>query len=188
MRKPLWGLFQFKIRIIETQAKTLRHKQSLFCGCQHWLCTTQRSLLRKTEGKPQRNSSSLNILSSSSSSGGGRAEGISWISRRVSSVDWRFPSWCSCWLTQEAVKPPSSWEGVGEATALKTKKDRREKTVQMYCLKGTTRHKLTFLGLRGRCCRACRVPVWPVRVCNVDEPHHRGCETVFIILSSSIRT
>lgn len=71
--------------------------------------------------KPQHNLASLNLRSSSSSSTGGRAEGISWISRRVCSVDWRVPSWCSCWLTQEGVKPPSSWdrlEGVGEDTAM----------------------------------------------------------------------
>lgn len=82
-------------------------------------------------GKTQHSLVSVNLLSSSSSSAGGRAEGISWISRRVCSVVWRFPSWCSCWLTQEEVKPPSSWdrlEGVGEDTAVNKRTDVRKQS------------------------------------------------------------
>lgn len=55
--------------------------------------------------------------SSSSSTGGGRAEGISWISRLLSSVDCMGPSWCCCWLTHECVKPPSSSGWAVGATA-----------------------------------------------------------------------
>lgn len=52
------------------------------------------------------------LSSSSSSSAGGRADGISWISRRVWSVDCSVPSWWCCWSTQAGVKPPSSWDGL----------------------------------------------------------------------------
>lgn len=49
---------------------------------------------------------------SSSSSAGGRAEGICWISRRVSSLVCSGPSCCSCCPTQVEVKPPSSSPGL----------------------------------------------------------------------------
>lgn len=56
-------------------------------------------------------------LSSSSSTGGGRAEGISWISRLLSSVDCIGPSWCCWWSTHAGVKPPSSSGWAVGATA-----------------------------------------------------------------------
>lgn len=65
------------------------------------------------------------LSSSSSSSGGGLADGISWISRRLCSVDCSVPSWCCCWLSQPDVKPPSSWDGLeglgGETAADRSK-------------------------------------------------------------------
>lgn len=69
---------------------------------------------------------SLDSLSSSSSSllGSGRALGISWISRRLCSVDWSAPIWCCCWLSQLVVKPPSSWDrldGLRQAAADQSK-------------------------------------------------------------------
>lgn len=119
------------------------------------------------------------LSSSSSSSTGGRADGISWISRRVWSVECNVPSWCCCWLTQLGVKPPSSWdglEGVGDDAAA----DEWQRSGQT-TRKGETaarRHDLppppTWRRLLLRRRRSCRVPLWPVAVSHVDEPNHRS--------------
>lgn len=126
--------------------------------------------------------SGLDSLSSSSSSAAGRAEGISWISRRLCSVDWRVPSWCSCWFTQEEVKPPSSWdrvEGVGDDTAREKRTDvrTRNRTESL----SSESDELTFLGLLLRRGPVCGVPVGPVGVSHVDQPHHCSWETMYLL-------
>lgn len=116
--------------------------------------------------------------SSSSSSTGGRADAICWISLLESSVDWSGPSRCSCWLTQEELKPPSSCDGLeGDAAASADPGGERGRLESKVDVSRRARFKtaLTFLRLPLRRRGVCWVPLRPVGVRHVDQPHHGSC-------------